>query len=215
MPRRLTTLKVFFGWMADTELIPHDPAANLVHERPLTPLPDLLYDGQVSAAMRPARDLLWAPKPDARPYLLLILLLQTAIKKGEVVGIRLEHIDFSKPSAPVLNVRYEDPRRTFKERPLALGPQFTPVYQQYIREYKPQEHLFECTARNLEYVLDDVARMAEIAEGISFEQLRWTAAVRDYRNGMAQDQLRQKLGLSHISWRETLPRIQRLARPTL
>jgi hypothetical protein len=38
---------------------------------------------------------------------------------------------------------------------------------------------------------------------VGFETLRWTCAVRDFRNGMPEEQLRQKLGLSKISWRET------------
>ncbi len=213
--RRLTTLKVFFGWLAESGVLPDDPAAALIHERPYTPLPEILYDEQVAALLRTARDLLWAPKPDARPYLLLTLLLQTGIKKGECMEIKMEHIDLSNPQAPVLYVRYPDPRKTLKERKLALGPNFAPAYRQYLREYKPKEHLFECTARNLEYVLEDVAALAAIPGGASFEQLRWTCAIRDYRNGMPQEQLRQKLGLSRISWRETLPKIQKLGNPAL
>ncbi len=100
-----------------------------------------------------------------------------------------------------------------KERKLALGPTFTAVYSQYLREYQPKEHIFECTARNLEYVLEDLATAAGVKGGASFEQLRWTCAVRDYRNGMSANQLRQKLGVSQITWRETLPKIQKLAGP--
>lgn len=213
--RRLTTLKVFFGWLAESGAIPTDPAAPLLHEHPTTPMPEILYDDQVAALLRATRDLLWAPKPDARPHLLVTLVLQTAIKKGECMEIKLAHIDLSSPQAPVLYVRYADPRKTLKERKLALGPTFAPVYRQYLREYEPKEYLFECTARNLEYVLEDAAALAGITGGVSFEQLRWTAAVRDYRNGMPADQLRQKLGLSMITWRETLPKIQKLARPAL
>jgi len=219
--RRLTTIKVLFGWLAWAEILSYDPAAALVHEHPSTPLPQILYDEQVSALLLTTRDLLWARRPDARPYLLVSLILQTGIKKSECMEIRLEHIDLSNSQAggqggpPVLYIRYADPRRTLKERKLALGFAFTPTYRQYVREYGPKEKLFECTARNLEYVLEDAARLAEIKGGVSFEQMRWTCAVRDYRNGTPQDQLRQKMGLSHISWRETLPKIQRLARPAL
>ncbi len=213
--RRLTTLKVFFGWLAESEALPNDPAAAIIHEHPTTPLPELLYDDQINTLLRTARDLLWASKPDSRPYLLLTLILQTGIKKSECMEIELEHIDFSNPQAPVLYVRYADPRRTLKERKLALGPNFAPAHRQYLREYEPKEHLFECTARNLEYVLADLAALAGVSGGVSFEQLRWTCAVRDYRNGMPPDRLRQKLGLSLISWRETLPKIQKLARPAL
>ncbi len=213
--RRLTTLKVFFGWLRAAEVLDRDPAAPLIHVHPTTPMPEILYDGQVNDLLAVTRDLLWAKKPDARPYLLLTLLLQTGIKKGECMEIKLEHIDLSNPQAPVLFIRYPDPRKTLKERRLALGPNFTPAYKQYLREYEPKECVFECTARNLEYVLEEAAAMAQIKGGCSFEQLRWTCAVRDYRNGMAADQLRQKLGLSMITWRETLPKIQKLARPAL
>ena len=213
--RRLTTLKVFFGWLFESEVIDTDPAAPVVHDRPTTPLPEILYDDSVNALLGTARDLLWAAKPDARPYLLVTLILQTGIKKGECMEIKQEHVDLSNPQAPVLYVRYADPRRTLKERKLALGPTFTQVYRQYLREYQPKELIFECTARNLEYVLEDLATAAGVKGGASFEQLRWTCAVRDYRNGMSADQLRQKLGLSYITWRETLPKIQKLARPAL
>src|SRR5512136_1543781 len=104
-----------------------------------------------STMTRSTRDLLWAPKPDARPYLLVSLILQTGIKKSECMEIRPEHIDFSNPQAPVLYVRYADARRSSKERKLALGPGFASTYQQYAREYNPRERVFECTARNLEY----------------------------------------------------------------
>jgi site-specific recombinase XerD len=213
--RRLTTLKVFFGWLRAAEVLDKDPAAPLIHVHPTTPMPEILYDSQVNDLLRVTRDLLWAPKPDARPYLLLTLLFQTGIKKGECMEVKLQHLDLSNPQAPVLFIRYLDPRKTLKERRLALGPNFAPAYRQYLREYQPEEHLFECTARNLEYVLEDAARLAQVQGGCSFEQLRWTCAVRDYRNGMAADLLRQKLGLSMITWRETLPKIQKLARPGL
>jgi len=213
--RRLTTLKVFFSWLAVSEVLQTDPAAALIHEPASAPLPVILYDGQVNDLLRATRDLLWASKPDARPYLLILVVIQTGIKKSECMEIKLEHIDLSNPQAPVLYIRYADPRRTHKERKLALGPAFTPVYRQYLREYAPKEHLFECTSRNLEYVLQDMAQLAGIAGGVSFEQLRWTSAVRDYRNGMPAAHLREKMGLSQISWRETLPKIQKLARPAL
>ena len=129
--------------------------------------------------------------------------------------IKLEHIDLSSIQSPVLFVRYEDPRKILKERRLGLGPTFAPAYRQYLREYQPKERLFACTARNLEYVLEEAAMLAEIPGGCSFEQLRWTCVVHDYRNGMPADQLRQKMGLSMITWRETLPKIQKLARPAL
>jgi integrase/recombinase XerD len=212
--RRLTTLKVFFKWLYDTDVIAHDPAAPIPHQPVSTPLPTILYDNEVERLLRYTRDLLWAPKPDPRPYLLVSLILQTGIKKSECMAIRLEHIDTSNPRAPVLYVRYPSARMRHKERKLALAPQFVGVLQQYVYHYRPQTTLFDCTARNLEYVLADAGQLAGIEnKSVSFEVMRWTAAVRDYRTGMAPEQLRRKLGLSKISWRETFHKIRQLAGP--
>jgi len=214
--RRLTTLKVFFKWLHDTDVIASDPAAPIAHQPVSTPLPIILYDNEVERLLRYSRDLLWARKPDPRPYVLVSLILQTAIKKSECMGIQLEHIDGSDPRAPVLYVRYPTARMRHKERKLVLAPQFLQVVRQYITQYKPETHLFECTARNLEYVLGDLGQLAGIDhKSVSFEALRWTAAVRDYRTGMPPEQLRRKLGLSQISWRETGMKIRQLASPGL
>lgn len=214
--RRLTTLKVFFKWLYDTNVIASDPAAPIAHQPVSTPLPDILYDDEVERLLRYTRDLLWAPKPDARPYVLVSLILQTAIKKSECMNIKLEHIDVSNPQAPVLYIRYPTARMRHKERKLALSPQFISAMRQYIVQYKPQEHLFECTARNLEYVLGDAGQLAGIEhKSVSFEALRWTAAVRDYRMGMPPEQLRKKLGLTKVSWRDTGMKIRQLAGPAL
>ncbi len=214
--RRLTTLKVFFKWLYDTDVIADDPAAPIAHQPVSTPLPEILYDDEVERLLRYTRDMLWAPKPDARPYLLAGLILQTAIKKSECMAIRLEHIDTSDPRQPVLYIRYAVARNRHKERKLALAPQFVTTLRQYLQQYQPKEFLFECTARNLEYVLTDAGELAGIKhKSVSFETMRWTAAVRDYRTGMPPEQLRKKLGLSKISWRETVHKIRQLSSPAL
>lgn len=214
--RRVTSLKSFFGWLAATEVLTSDPAAVVIQESAQAPLPRILYDAEIERLVRATRDLLWSPsKPDARPHLLVLLLLQTGLKKGEVIGIRLEDIDSSNPREPELYVRYEDGRHPHKERKLFLGPAFLPVLNQYLRTYKPQTHLFECSARNLEYVLEDAAHLADIPDGVSFETMRWTSAVRSYRFGTPPDALRQKLGLSTIAWRETFEKIRKLSSPGL
>jgi site-specific recombinase XerD len=207
--RRMTTLKVFFGWLAEEGIVPSDPAAPLIHQRVSTPLPQILYEDQVEKLLQATEGLMHNEKPDARPHLLVTLLLHTGIKKGECMGIQLSDIDTSKPQAPVLYIRYSNPKRKHKERKLRLPADFTPTLRQYLAEYQPQEQLFECTARNLEYVLDNAASLAGI-ENISFEMLRWTCAVRDYKAKMPSDKLRRKLGLSKISWQETSEKLKKL-----
>ena len=215
MARRITTLKVFFGFLHDEKIIPANPAASIPQIRARTPLPRILKDEEVERLLQVTQDKLWGRTPDPRPHLLVTLILATGIKKGEAVNIKLSHIDRSNPRRPVLQIRYDDPKYRHKERNIALPPDWLPVLDQYLAVYKPKERLFECTARNLEYVLADVAEEAGIKDGVSFECLRWTCAVRDYRRGMPEEQLRQKLGLSPITWRETLEKIKKLASPGL
>jgi len=213
--RRLTTLKVFFAWLKDVGAKPSDPAAPLVHKPVQTPMPQILYDPQVEQVLTVTRQMMAGQKPDPRPHLLVTLLLHTGIKKQECVGIKLSHIDISNPAEPVVHIRYANPRMHHKERRLRLPGEWTATLAHYRRVYEPQESLFPCTARNLEYVLTDVAKQAGLPEGLSFEMLRYTCAVRDYQARMDPDRLRRKLGLSMMSWRETEPKIVRLAEPPL
>ncbi len=85
------------------------------------------------------------------------------------------------------------------------------MLDEYLGQYRPTDTLFTCTARNLEYVLRDLAEEAELSTGaLSFENLRWASAMRDWRADVEQDDIRQKLGLSKIAWRETKAKLRRL-----
>ena len=218
LARRVTTLKVFFGWLAEVEVLPSDPAAPVIHKPVITPLSQILSDAEVEQVLGVTQALRHAEKPDARPHLLVTLLLHTGIKKGECMNVVMNHFDFSDPAQPVLWIRYANPRRRHKERKLRLPVWWPAVLAEYRAQYQPQESLFPCTARNLEYVLANVAQQADLSRlsrGLSFEMLRWTCAVRDYRAGMVADKLRQKLGISKITWREVGVKIARLAGPAL
>jgi integrase/recombinase XerD len=215
LARRVTTLKVFFGWLAEAEVLARDPAAPLVHKPVATPLPDVLSASQVERVLVVTQALRQAEDVDARPHLLVTLLLHTGIKKGECMNITMNHIDLGDPSQPVLWIRYANPQRRHKERKLALPMWWPTVLTEYRAQYRIEETLFPCTARNLEYVLSHVAEQADLRQGISFEMLRWTCAVRDYKSGMQPRKLRQKLGLSKITWRQTSQTIAKLAGPAL
>jgi integrase/recombinase XerD len=217
--RRLTTLKVFFAWLADLGVVPADPAAPLIHKPVQVPLPRILYNDQVEKVLNVTRLMATGQepddKPDPRPHLLVTLLLHTGIKKQECMALKLAHIDTSNVAGPIVHVRYDKPHMQFKERRLRLPSDWTQTLTQYRRIYEPQEFLFPCTARNLEYVLANVAKRAGLSDGLSFEMLRWTCAVRDYQARMEPNHLRRKLGLSQMSWKETEPKIVRLAEPPL
>lgn len=212
--RRVTTLKSFFGWLASIKIVPYDPAAAIVHTRAKAPLPAFLNDDEVEKLLEAAEKKLNGPKPDPRPYLLVHFILQTGMKKAECVGLGLRDIDRSGQEPSAL-IRYSNPRMQHKERKLAFATELLPVLDQYLEKYQPQENLFECTPRNLEYVLADISELANLPHQVSFEMLRWTSALRDFRDGMDHDHLRKKLGLSKITWRETSEKLAKIAEPGL
>lgn len=209
--RRLTSLKVFFAWLYQQKVIAEDPAAPIAHQPVTSPLPQILYPDQVAKLLGAARGLRDAEKSDARPYLLVTLLLATGIKKSEAMALRLSDIDVSDPKLGVLYIRYDDARKRHKERKLRLPEDFGSSLALYREQYLPREHLFECTARNLEYVLADLAKMTGQGDTVSFESLRWTCAVQDFEKGVGEDHIRQKLGLSTITWDEAGDKLRRLA----
>ncbi len=215
LARRITSLKVFFGWLADTRVISSDPAAPLLQKPVSTPLPDILYDDQVQQLLTTTRMLRHGDKPDARPHLLVSLLLTTGIKKSECMAIRLSHLDLSQSAGPAVWIRYEDARHHLKERKLRLEADWPRALEEYKAQYPVDDKLFPWTARNLEYLLRDVGTLAGLPMPVSFEMLRWTCAVRDYAGGMSPEQLRHKMGLSRVTWIEAGDKIARLAAPAI
>ena len=217
LARRLTTLKVFFAWLAEEGVIPTDPAAPLIHHQVTTPLPHALSEQEIHQLLAATEE--WrqdTTRADARPHLLLTLLLSTGIKKGECMNIAFTDLDTSDPNESTVFIRYESIKQRYKERKLRLPPEFPTVLLEYLRQYKPEANLFECTARNLEYVLDECAKRAGLPpRRVSFETLRWTCAVHNFKDGMDEDTLRRKLGLSHITWAETLEKLKKLSAPAL
>ena len=213
LARRITTLKVFFSWLHGIGVIGTDPAEPIIQQPTRTPLPKILSDDEIGRLLRTAQDYLWDRKqPDARPYLLISLLLQTGMKKAECARLLISDLDAANQRAPQVAITYPEERNAHKNRTLVLHPSIVSVFNQYLEQYQPEMHLFECTPRNLEYVLDEVGHKAGIQRlQVGFETLRWTCAVRDFRTGTPEDALRQKMGLSKISWRETREKIYLLA----
>lgn len=213
--RRVTTLKVFFGWLHESGVLAADPSAAIVQRTVTSPLPTLPTDEQIANALYQAEQVragVDVKKPDTRPYLLLTLLLQTGIKKSEAMNVVPNHIDRSEPLRPVLFIRYANPRLRYKERKLDLDPVWLESLDEYLEQYTPTDTLFTCTARNLEYILTDIGEAVDLRQGLlSFENLRWISALQDWENDVEKDDIRQKLGLSKVTWRETKTKLAKLA----
>ncbi|MEP7290772.1 MAG: tyrosine-type recombinase/integrase [Chloroflexota bacterium] len=208
--RRVTTLKVFFKWLHEINAIPHDPAKAILQRSGPAPLAEILSPEEVSSVIAFANGLRRGDKPDARPEMLIRLLVDTGIKKAETM--RLTPADVVREgSPPTLTIKHKNAKNVYKERIIPLDLAWLPLLDEYLVQYTPQDTIIDCTARNLEYILEDLGTGAGIPQKISFEMLRWTCAVRDFRAGVDPNAIREKMGLSEISWYETLGKIKKLA----
>lgn len=206
MARRITFLKNFFGWLAAASLVPADPTANIALSRPAPPLPELLFDDEV-------RRLEEAAAADVRCRLLVMLLLATGLKKEEVAQLRLQDVDLSDPEHPTIEIHFPGKAKRRRERRMELPGEWTAAYERYIERYRPQEYVFECTDRNLNYVLAAAVKRARIEKRVTLQLLRDIYAVRQLRAGVSMEALREKLGLSEEAWYETAEKYRKLAFP--
>ena len=209
--RRVTTLKVYFKWLHDLGAIDLNPALPILQRSGQAPLSDVLDERECELILAYADSLRIASKPDTRPALLVRLLIETGIKKAEAA--RLTRDDILRPAMGegILVIKHSSPKDVYKERRIAISTAWLDTLDEYVQQYRPQETLFTCTPRNLEYILGDLGVVAGLEKKPSFEMLRWTCALRDYVSGHDPDAIREKLGLSKISWVETFSKIKRLA----
>ena len=211
--RRVTTLKNFFNYLSDANVIPRDPAAAIIQKTVQSPLPDVLLNAERELVWKVTMGIRADPhSPDARPHVLVTLLLETGIKKAECMALRREDFLRERAAGPQIWIRYDSPKMRYKERKIDVSGELLEVLDEYLAQRRPEDVIFDCTPRNLEYVLRDVALAAGIEKSkLSFETLRWTCAYTDFVAGMDRDRLREKLGLSRISWRDTSARLAELA----
>jgi site-specific recombinase XerD len=211
LSRRITSVKAFFRWLHDNGILLIDPAEKVPQKSVISPLPTALTPEEQDALLDAADKQRHAAKPDARSYLLLELLLETGIKKGECVTIDLNHIDLQAEGGPLLYVRYASPQNRYKERKVGLSEAWVEALEEYKAQYAPQDRLFAWSQRRLEYLLEDLGVEAGLSKHVSFDMCRWTCALNDWQAGVDHNKIRQKLGISKIQWREVSMKLEKLA----
>ncbi len=211
LARRITSLKAFFRWLNQNGRILIDPAEKVVQKSVISPLPTILTKEETLLVLETANKYRQQTKPDARPYALLLLLLETGIKKGECLSLSVKHVELEGQNGPFVFVRYNNPNYRFKERKIPVSDEWVEVYQEYINQNDIKDQIFPWSPRRLEYILEDISKDAGIDKHLSFDMCRWTCALIDYQSDIDHDKIRQKLGISKIQWREVGNKLQKLA----
>lgn len=211
LARRITSFKSMFRWLHQFGVLTIDPAEKVAQRSAISPLPQVLTEQETQAVLDAANRLRTGPKPDARPYALLSLLLLTGIKKSECLGINVNHLDLESQGGPLVFIRYASPSNRYKERKLLLDAEWVKAFKEYKAQYTPTDQLFPWSPRRLEYLLEDIGEEAGLEKHLSFDMCRWTCALHDYKSGVEIDRIRQKLGISKIQWREINMKLRKLS----
>ncbi|NLW71754.1 MAG: site-specific integrase [Chloroflexi bacterium] len=214
LSRRITSLKSFFRWLSENGTIAADPAQEIIQKTVVSPLPETLTKTETELALRAAEGLRTSARPDPRPYVLLRLVLETAMKKGEVLSLMTNHLEIENTAEPYVHVRYPGSRSEYryKERKVPVSLEWVDAYQDYANKYEIKDQVFPWSQRRLEYLLEDVTKAAKLDKHISFDMCRWTSVLNDLIDGVETDRIRQKLGISKIQWREVYDKLRQLAK---
>jgi len=198
--RRLSTLSQFIRWLSLKGYV--NARLRVVVPKAAAALPTNLSRDQVQAmldytAARGTRS--------ARQAFLVRLLLATAMKRQDVITLRVTYLALDR-DPPHVRVGQEG-----KARSIAVTADLNRFWLAYVEEHNPVEKVFECDYQVLEKDMAEVSRALKWNGVLSFSTLRWTAALRDLQDGIAPERLRLKMGLSVLQWKETLALLRRLA----
>jgi site-specific recombinase XerD len=201
--RKISALTNYFLWLETEKVLTVNPAQAIRYLRVTSPLPDVLFESE-------CRQLLTAASTDPRTYVLVLLLLETGIKKEEVFELKLPHFDFSNKYAPEMWVKHTG-KKVKKDRKLKLPPEIVPVFTDYVRQYTITDILFPYTPRFIEMLLSDIAKKAGVQKKVTAGILRDTFVVRSLKRGEGVENVLKKIGLSETTWEDAKEKYLKLA----
>lgn len=205
--RKLSALTNYFAWLEGQNVLPANPIQAIRYIRVTSPLPDILFDSE-------CQHLLGTASASPRTYLLVLLLLETGLKKAELFTLRITHFDFSNKYAPELWVKHTG-KQVWKDRKLKLPPEIAPVFADYVKQYTITDVLFPYTPRSIELLLADVTKQAKLQKKVTAGILRDTFVVRSLKRGAKLEDVLQKIGLSESTWEDARTKYMKLASGSL
>ena len=194
--RKVAALSNYFIWLVSVEVFDQktNPAGAIRYSKVISPLPDILFETECQALLRVASN-------DPRTYFLVLLLLETGLKKEELFELKTLHFDLSNRYAPELWVKHTG-KKVSKDRKLKLPAELVPVYEDYVTKYGISEIVFPYTPRFIEMLLAGVAKRANVQKKVTAGILRDTFAIRQLKRGEGIERVLLRLGLSEMTWED-------------
>ena len=189
--RRLTSVSGLFKWLVNTaRILERDPTESFYPDHIPLKTPRPLFPAEQDAFMSAAR------ADSTRSAVMCWLMLRLGLSRGEVLQLRLEHLDLADPDEPLVYVFYDNVRWRDKERKLQATAEFHELFDAFQREYEPEDRLFVMLPQSINKMTERVARAAGITKHVSPQTLRDTYAVEQAKAGADEVELLALLGLA-------------------
>lgn len=201
--RKVSAIGNYFLWLEREKVLERSPAKNIHAPRVTSPLPEILFESE-------CRRLLDSASNDPRTYLLLLLLLETGLKKAELLDLKVTHSDLSNKYRPELWVKHTG-KQACKDCKLRLPLDIIPALEDYEEQYSVTNTLFPYTGRFIKQLLSDSGKRAKLQKKVTASILRDTFVVRSLKQSMPLADVLRKVGLSEQTWDNARHKYERLA----
>lgn len=205
--RKVAAITNYFRWLAAEKVLLKNPAAGIRAARVTAPLPDILFEDE-------CKQLLATASADPRTYLLVLLLLETGIKKSELMALRVGDFDFSNKYQPELWIKHTD-KRALKDRHLKLPGHISDVFDDYKSQYDITELVFPYSQRFVSSLVAEAGKNAKITKEVSATTLRDMFVVRSVKQGERLEDVLEKLGLARTSFDDAKKKYSKLTSEAL
>ncbi len=202
--RKVSAVNNYFAWVTDLGAVTTNPAASLSNTRIRSPLPDYLYESEIKILYQVASN-------DPRTYLLVLLFLETGIKSGELLSLKVVDVDASDHYSPELWIKHTGKERK-KDRKIALTQNFLPAFKHYTEQYAIKDKLFPYSDRYIQHIFADIKKQTNIAKQLTPRTLRHTHVVMAYKRGEDRNRIFERIGLAPDSRQEADEVYSKLAR---
>ncbi len=190
--RKLNSVKSFFRFLVESQVIKEDPSANVSHPKIETKPPRILSSLEYRALRDACRD-------DARTYAIVELMLQAGLRISEVANLELDDINEDK-----LTIR---PYESHPGRVVPLNKSAREAIKRYLEERpkgKRNRHLFitkngrPLLVRNIRNSINRYFKIAEI-KNTYVNNLRDTFIVNQLEAGIPLNVISKIIGHKRVS----------------
>jgi site-specific recombinase XerD len=186
--RKVATMKSFFGYLRDEGYLPSNIADQLLYPEAFVALPEFLADDDAIRLVEAT-----AENPFWRT--LIVLLLDTGLKRDEVLALRVGDVHMDGPEGErYLVVRETDAAKRLRSRRIPLSDRLVAALRAYGPPARGDARLFDVSIRGVNFIVEVCGERAGIITTkprLTPQVLRETFAVSQMR-ARVHDERRQR-----------------------